>query len=366
MHKTSTHLADGRDLIYFDRRDTAREVPPDLRDLGRRPGASEPRFDLRTGDWVVVADHRQDRSFQPTASDCPLCPTRPGRPTEVPATDYEVVVFENRFPALSTPSGLAGTERLGRPVAPPAPLWSASGGGRCEVICFSSEHDASFADLKPDQARLVLDAWADRTDDLSRRDGVAQVYCFENRGAEIGVTQPHPHGQIYAYPYLTPRTAHMLERARAYRSATGANLFDDLVAAETAAERVVARNDEWIAFVPFAARWPYEVHAYPSRRRRDLTELDDGERDAFVALYLDLLARFDRLFDAPAPYISAWHQAPRREPGAAEFALHLELFTNRRGDTKLKVMAGTEAGMDSFSNDISPEKAAARLREIAS
>jgi UDPglucose--hexose-1-phosphate uridylyltransferase len=364
MHKTSTQLADGRDLIYFDRRDIAREVLPDLRDLGRRPGASEPRFDLRTGDWVVVADHRQDRSFQPTASDCPLCATRPGRPTEVPAADYEVVVFENRFPALSTPSGLTGTERLGSPVVPPELLWAAAGGGRCEVICFSSQHDASFADLKPDQARLVLDAWADRTDDLSLRDGVAQVYCFENRGAEIGVTQPHPHGQIYAYPYLTPRTAHMLERARAYRSATGANLFDDLVAAEAAAERVVARNDEWIAFVPFAARWPYEVHAYPSRRRRDLTDLDDGERDAFVALYLDLLARFDRLFDAPAPYISAWHQAPRLEPGAAEFALHLELFTNRRSDTKLKVMAGTEAGMDSFSNDISPEKAADRLREI--
>ena len=364
MHKTATRLADGRELIYYDRRATGRVAVPDRRELGDRPTASAPRFDVRTGEWVVVAGHRQDRSFQPTASECPLCPSRPGQLTEIPAPDYEVVVFENRYPALSTPGGLDGTTRLPSPAVPPTPLWSVDGGGRCEVICFSSEHDASFADLKPDQARLVLDVWADRTAELNSRDGVAQVYCFENRGAEIGVTQPHPHGQIYAYPYVTPRTAHMLARAAAYRKSHGTNLFEDLLAAEAAAERVVASNSEWIAFVPFAARWPYEVHAYPRRRHVDLTELDDTERDAFVGLYLDLLARFDRLFDTPAPYISAWHQGPRFEPAADEFALHLELFTNRRSSSRLKVMAGTEAGMDSFSNDIGPEQAARRLREF--
>ncbi len=365
MHKTTSRLADGRELIYYDRKATDRTLPPDSRERSARPAASQPRFDARTGEWVVVAGHRQDRSFQPVASDCPLCPSRPGHPTEIPAAEYEVAVFENRYPALSTPDGLAGTKRLGLPVAPPDLLWSVSGGGRCEVICYSSEHDASFADLKLDQARLVMDVWADRTEDLSCRDGIAQVYCFENRGVEIGVTQPHPHGQIYAYPYVTPRTASMLARAGAYHREHGGNLFDDLVGAERAdGSRVVLDNHEWVAFVPFAARWPYEVHAYPKRRHRDLTELDDAEREAFVVLYLDLLARFDRLFATPAPYVSAWHQAPRFEPAASEFALHLELFTNRRSSSKLKVPAGTEAGMGSFSNDISPEQAARRLREF--
>ena len=364
MQKTSARLADGRELIYYDRRATARVAPADERHLGDRPPASQPRFDVRTGEWVVVADHRQDRSFQPTASECPLCPSRRGLRTEVPAADYEVVVFENRFPALSTPAALDGTMRLSSPVVPPALLWSIGGGGRCEVICFSSEHDSSFVDLKPDQARLVMDVWAERTEDLSARAGISQVYLFENRGAEIGVTQPHPHGQIYAYPYVTPRTEVMLRRSDAYRQARGTNLFDDLLAAESATERVVIENDEWIAFVPFAARWPYEVHSYPRRRHSDLTELDDTEREAFVALYLDLLARFDRLFDAPAPYVSAWHQAPRFDPAAGEFAVHLELFTNRRSSARLKVTAGTEAGMGSFSNDISPEQAARRLREF--
>jgi UDPglucose--hexose-1-phosphate uridylyltransferase len=364
MHKTSTRLADGRELIYYEGRASGRAYPADARELGRRPGASEPRFDMRTGDWVVIAGHRQERSFQPAAAECPLCPSADGRLTEVPAPEYEVVVFENRFPALSTPDGPDRTMRLSSPIVPASPLLSASGGGRCEVICFSSEHDESFADLKPDQARLVVDVWADRTDELAAKDGVAQVFCFENRGPEIGVTQPHPHGQIYAYPYVTPRTAHMLARAGAYRSARGSNLFEDLVAAESAAERVVLRNDEWIAFVPFAARWPYEVHVYPKRRHRELTELDDAERGAFVDLYLDLLGRFDRLFDTPAPYVSAWHQAPRFEPAAGEFALHLELFTNRRTSSKLKMLAATEAGMDSFSNDVAPEQAARRIREV--
>lgn len=357
MQKTTTQLADGRDLIYYDRGHDTRDLPPDTRDLPECTGASQMRFDVVTGEWVVVADHRQRRTFQPQAEDCPLCPTRDGRRTEVPASDYDVVVFENRFPALTQEMALSDDDLVRLARARPGPP-----SGRCEVICFSSQHDASFADLKPDQARLVLDVWIDRTRELMAMPGVVEIFCFENRGPEMGVTQPHPHGQIYAYPFATPRTESMLAQAAAFRETCGRNLFDDLVESEsTAGGRVVAANDEWIALVPYAARWPYEVHLYPRRRRPDLRALDESQSEAFPNIYLDLLGRFDRLFSTPAPYVSAWHQAPAHDPRAVEFATHLVLFTSRRSSNRLKVLGGTEVGMDTFSNDVSPEQAAEEL-----
>ncbi|HKD99011.1 MAG TPA: galactose-1-phosphate uridylyltransferase, partial [Micromonosporaceae bacterium] len=264
---------------------------------------------------------------------------------------------------------LAGTSGGGLLDGPedgePAVARSAPANGRCEVICFAPDHDISFADLDPAQVRLVLEAWADRGRELAARPDIAQVYCFENRGREIGVTQPHPHGQIYAYPFVTPRTARMLDATATHRRRHGTNLFDDVLDAERAAgTRTVAGNEEWTAFVPYAARWPYEVHLYPNRRRPDLAGLDDAARSAFAEVYLDLLRRFDRLFDTPAPYIAAWHQAPTVPGAADEFATHLELFTNRRSSDRLKYLAGTESGMDVFSNDIVPEQAAERLREL--
>ncbi|GJF32827.1 galactose-1-phosphate uridylyltransferase [Kitasatospora sp. NE20-6] len=365
--KTTTKLADGRELIYFDADDSALRDSADLRPLEPTASLSEIRQDPATGDWVTVAAHRQGRIYHPPADECPLCPSREGRLSEIPAPDYEVAVFENRFPSLATDAA-AHVTGLDHPVAVSGP-----GTGRCEVVCFTSDHGSSFADLDEAQARLVLDAWTDRTAALSALPGVQQVYCFENRGAEIGVTLAHPHGQIYAFPFTTPRTRRMAEAAAGHRARTGRNLFEDLLAAERADPvRVVLAGEHWTAFVPFAARWPYEVHLYPNRRVADLTALTEAERAEFPRVYLELLRRFDRLFiepghneqAAPTPYISAWHQAPA--PGGEELALHLELFTIRRTVGKLKFLAGVESGMDAFVNDVSPEAAAQRLREVAS
>jgi UDPglucose--hexose-1-phosphate uridylyltransferase len=356
VRKTTIQLSDGRELHYYG------EVPQrpadyrDLRDLRPVPVRSQARWDALLGEWVVVAGHRQDRTFQPAADQCPLCPSAPGRSTEIPAPAYDVVVFENRFPTLK--SGQNDEVHLdGLLAARPA-------GGRCEVVCFSQDHDASFADLSQAQAATVLVAWIDRSTELARLPGVAQVYCFENRGGEVGVTLSHPHGQIYAYPFVTPRTSRMLARAASYRQQTGRNLFDDNLAAELAApERIVRAGRHWVAFVPYAAHWPYEVHLYPRERVPDLAALSAPARAEFGGLYLDLLGRFDRLFDGQAPYISAWHQAPVRPP-SLDFALHLELFTIRRASGKLKYLAGSESGMGSFANDVTPEAAAERLRQL--
>ena len=375
VKKASITLADGRELIYFgDAADEAARFP-DLRSLPRVEASSQVRHDPLLGEWVIVAGHRQERTFLPPADHCPLDPSSPGRLTEIPAPSYQVVAFENRFPSLVTRGGMgegagrtAGAHLAGRLTGddredPAGLLITRPGDGRCEVVCFSPDHTASFADLTHDQAALVLAAWADRSAALAALPGVEQVYCFENRGREIGVTLSHPHGQIYAYPFITPRTTRMLAMNDVYQRDTGRNLFDDVLAAELAdGSRVVLAAEHWAAFVPHAAHWPYEVHLYPRRRVPDLQALEPAEMAEFCDVYLDLLHRFDRLFDAPAPYISGWHQAPVHA-GRPGFALHLELFTIRRAPDKLKYLAGSESGMGAFTNDIAPEAAAATLRK---
>ena len=356
VHRTAIRLSDGRELIYFDADAQLGRDAADRRGLPPAEADCQLRYDPLLGTSVMYAAHRQDRSYLPAAADCPLCPSANGMLTEIPASNYEVVVFENRYPALAESHGPQSQAGELLPVRPSA--------GRCEVICFTSDHDASFADLGPERVRLVTEALIDRTAQLSALPGVAQVYCFENRGREIGVTQPHPHGQIYAYPFVTLRTGRMLRSARAYARRTGRNLFDDVVAAERAAgNRVVRAGRHWIAFVPHAARWPYELHCYPVRRVPDLASLLPAERAELADFQLDLLGRFARLFATPAPYVCGWHQAPVRT-GRREFALHLELFTLRRSDDKLKYLAGSESGMDAFATDVLPEQAAARLREL--
>ncbi|NJQ08395.1 galactose-1-phosphate uridylyltransferase [Streptomyces lonarensis] len=358
MRRTSTRLSDGRELIYYDadppgpERAAPRVPRPDPRPAPPPTSATtELRVDRLAGETVAYAAHRQDRTHLPPADRCPLCPATDARSEEIPERDYQVAVFENRFPSFG------------------------GGRGRCELVCFTADHERSFADLPPGRVALVLDAWTDRTAELSRLPGVRQVYCFENRGVEIGVTLHHPHGQIYAYPYLPPRTSRTVAALARHRAETGENLPDALLAEELAdGRRIVAATDHWVAHVPYAARWPYEVQLRPRRRVPDLTALDPAERAEFPELYLRLLRGFDRLFgdDAPpTPYIAAWHQAPVGEPapgepicGRDEFALRLELLTLRRGAGKLKYLAGSESGAGAFVSDVLPEAAAERLREV--
>jgi UDPglucose--hexose-1-phosphate uridylyltransferase len=380
--KDSGRLADGREIIYFDESPgLGRAAVPDLRPLtaepspGATPGSTLPapgwpesglRWDALRGEWVVIAAQRQDRTFLPPTDECPLDPSRPGRLTEIPADTYDVVVFENRFPSLRATAGwspAAGQPGTGPPETGGVPGRPAF--GRCEVVCFTSDHEASFASLTPRRARTVVEAWADRTTTLGAMDGIEQVYCFENRGEEIGVTLHHPHGQIYGFPFVTPMTSRMVTQARGYAGRCGRNLFDDLVAGEIAAGiRLVAQNEHWTAFVPAAARWPYEVLLFPAERVADIPALSDQARTAFCDLYLDVLRRLDALFGLPLPYIAAWHQAPTRDEFARrEFGLHLQVLSVRRAPGRLKYLAGTESGMGVWINDVLPEEAALRLRE---
>jgi len=353
--RTTARMADGRELIYFDETPDAARILVDERDLPAVIHGSQVRYDAITGEWVGIAGHRQTRTYHPPANACPLCPSTPTNASEIPSADYDVVVFENRFPSFS------GTG----PVAQDGNLFDVrDGNGRCEVVSFSSDHDATLSTLPVSRMQTVIAAWTDRTAALSARPGVEQVFCFENRGVEIGVTLAHPHGQIYGYPFVTPKTAAAIRTARAHREKTGNNLFGDMVAGELAeGARIVSQNDGWVAFVPFAARWPVEVHLYPRRQRADLTELTGPERRDLAELYLDVIRRMERVFDDTLPAITGVHQAPVHID-RDDYWLHLEVFSIRRAVGRLKYLAGSESAMGAFVNDITPEIAAQRLRDV--
>jgi UDPglucose--hexose-1-phosphate uridylyltransferase len=350
ISRTSARLADGREVIFFDR-GGKQDVRRDARNLAPRGTPPELRYDPLLDVWVSHASGRNERTYLPSSSECPLCPSR-GGPTEIPSENYDVVVFENRFPSFvgDPQAGLGDWFRF------------QSAAGRCEVVCFTPDHNGSFATLGEEAIRLVIEAWADRTAALSRISGVQQVFIFENKGEATGVTLDHPHGQIYGYPFVSPRTRTHLERTRHHRATTGRNLYEDVVRQERAAgDRVVIDSDSWICFVPFAARYPIEVHLYPHQRVPDFPALTTRQRDGLAAVLVDLFRRLDAFYGFGLPYVAAWHQAPvthHRE----DFALHLELFSVQRDTDRIKYLAGSEAAMDAFVNDRSPEAVAARLR----
>jgi UDPglucose--hexose-1-phosphate uridylyltransferase len=364
--KLSTVLADGRDLFYYDDPGTTLgpERAVDARTLDPRPATATMRQDVLTGDWITVAANRQNRVMMPAAHADPLAPQTPENPSEVPSR-YDVAVFENRSPAF----GPALAEAVGTaPAAEDAPQGlddldtldlgrTRTSVGRCEVVCFSPEHTGSFGTQTVTRARTVIEAWADRTAALSALPGIEQVFPFENRGEAIGVTLPHPHGQIYAYPYVTPRTARLLDSL----DRAGADLFARILAFEQSSDRVVLRGENWTAFVPFAARWPLEVHLMPHRQVPDLAATSEAERDELAPLYLRLLRGVDALYETPTPYIAAWHQAPVNV-GREAVRLHLQLTSPRRAADKLKFLAGSEAAMWAWAAEVTPEQGAERLR----
>ena len=374
VRKTATLLSDGRELFYFDEPQTQedRGALVDTRQLPPSEPSSTVRLDRALGEWVTIAGHRQTRTHLPPDDKCPLCPSTAHRQSEIPARDYDVVVFQNRIPSFAQTSTVDFAPTRGARSADGASAGAGGfealfaegpGVGRCEVVCFTSDHDAAFSSLPRRRARTVIEAWVDRTRALSELPDVEQVFCFENRGEEIGVTLSHPHGQIYGYPFVTPRTTTMLDNARAYRERTGANLFADLLRKEIElGERVVVRSAHWTAFVPFAARWPIEVHISPTRQVPDLPALTDAERDDLSEIYLDVLRRMEGVHADSLPYIAAWHQAPVRVDRDLAY-LHVELFSIRRAPGKLKYLAGSESAMGAWIGDIPPETAAAALRD---
>lgn len=440
MRITATKLSDGRDFFYIDDnpeyvsghktrelidpRKLAYRFTSHVDSEGNEVPSEVPqmRQDPLTGDWIPMsrlwakrpaeildadsnnqgsADGSADDSVRgsaqsridPFAGRKPQCEYQDG---EIPDEDYDVVVFENRYPAMAQVAGVPNTTTY----VDGNPLWKqAPAAGRCEVICFSSNENMLPANLSVLRMRTIVEAWAFRTAEISQIEGIEQIYPFENHGSQIGVTLHHPHGQIYAYPFIAPRLEQELRHTEAYFERTGSNLLKDLMNSEIEAKkRVIMHNHSWVAYVPAAARWPLEVHVAPVRDVLTLDQLDDQERWDLAQIYITLLKRANKFFglsssnagDSSAksfasstafdlssgasnanssefvdlPYVAAWHQAPVHDSRRSHYRLNLQFFSFMRDANKIKYLAGSEAGMASWISDTTPELIASRFQEL--
>jgi UDPglucose--hexose-1-phosphate uridylyltransferase len=308
------------------------------------------------GEWVTYAAYRQNRTYQPPPQYNPLAVTLdPDNPTELPPGEYEIAVFDNRFPALALDAH--DPPRLTVPTAP--------ANGHCEVVVFTQEPAASLARLSLSRIELLLQVWAHRTERIGGLPGIHYVLPFENRGAEVGVTLHHPHGQIYAYPFVPPVPARMLARELDHYLKHSSNLVCDLAGKEAAAgERVLYEGEFAIAFVPPCARYPYEVWLMPSTPTRDFAALTLPQREDLARALKTVLLKYEGLWNRSFPYLMCWYQAPTDGQAHPETQLHAELFPPYRTRDRLKYLAGTELGAGMFAMDVLPETTAYELQQV--
>ncbi len=315
---------------------------------------SELRQDAWSGEWISFSDLRQSRPVETGAAECPFCPGEPPS-HEVQDADWDVMVFENRFP------GLGGAVEWPKAYGGYAARAAA---GHAEVVLYSPRHDAELCDLGPRRVRQVVDVWADRTTCLARDPEVQAILIFENRGRAVGATVEHPHGQIYAYPFVPSRTAQEMGTVEAFARSTGLCLGCEVIAREIRdGSRLLFADDHALAHVPFATRFPYEVHVLVRRHVRFLADLTPAERDGLARALCQVIARYDGLFGIKLPYVMVVHQPPVRGPLARVDAhLRVAFLPPHRSANRLKVIAGSELGAGAFLTDVLPEVATQRLR----
>jgi UDPglucose--hexose-1-phosphate uridylyltransferase len=292
------------------------------------------RFNELRGEEVIYASHRQERTFLPDHGDCPLCPARPdGVAHEIPRPAFEIAVFENRFSPFAHPDGAA------------------------EVIVYTDDHYGSFSSLSANRAEAVMWVWRDRYRALGSYEQIDYVLIFENRGAEVGVTLHHPHGQIYAFPFLPPVAgAERLADERRRRCAVC-----ELVNTEQAQKnRIVYDNGAVVAYVPFAARWPYEVTVSFAEHRASLLDCHTDDMRALADALQAVTRGYDRLFNRSFPYVMCVHQAPTDNKGDGH--VHVEFYPPLRSEHRLKYLAGCEQGAGTFLVDALPEETAPQIR----
>ncbi|CAN5670257.1 galactose-1-phosphate uridylyltransferase [soil metagenome] len=275
----------------------------------------------------------------------------------MPRSSYEIVVFENKFPSF-VPEPPEPKE-AGSEITP-----TALGRGVCEVVLYTDDHYVTLAEMDERHIKNLIDVWADRYVELGARDFVNYVFIFENKGEVIGVTLEHPHGQIYAYPFVPPLPARELEVAREYREEKGNCLHCDILAQEHEdGRRILVKGEHFTAFVPFYASFPYEAYVYVCRCVPSIADLRDAERLDLAQVLKLLLAGYDDLFGFSLPYMMVMHQGPtggKDCEGVAHF--HIEFYPPNRTAEKLKYLAGSETGAGVFVMDVAPEDTAAELR----
>ncbi len=323
---------------------------------------SELRWHPLLEEWVAVAAHRQVRPIAlggkaDTTAACPFCPGG----AEGLTMDFEFLTLDNRFPSFQRGgplSGPVGGAELGR---------RARSGGACEVVLYSKRHDTTLAQASREQVYRLVKVWTDRYRELAERPDVKYVYIFENKGAAVGVTLTHPHGQIYAFPFIPPRVRTELAAERRYRTRHRRCLLCDLVKGEIAGRsRIVTLSRSFISYIPFFARYPYEVHIASRRHLGHLGQMTEAEQWDLAGTLRTILRKYDRLWGISMPYIMLMHQTPTDGGRHPSHHFHIEFYPPHRTRDKIKFLAGCEAGAGTFINDTIPEAKAAELRRAGS
>lgn len=318
---------------------------------------SELRWNPILKEWLITATHRQDRTFNPPEDYCPLCPTEPGGfETEVPRPDYDLVVFENKFPSLE--------KNPRKPVVKGTGLTPVKESeGICEVVLFTSDHDGVMSNKPLTRFIKLVKVWKDRYISLSKKEFIKYVYIFENKGEEVGVTLEHPHGQIYAYPFIPPLIKNELNNSKEHLKETGQCLFCDILKQELLdKKRVILKNDSFTALVPFFARYAYEVNIYANQHISSFAEFDEKLISDLAAILKSVIKKYDNLFGFVFPYIMAIHQKPAVKGSKAYSHFHIEFYPPYRTKDKLKYLAGSESGAGTFINGSLPEEKAEELK----
>jgi UDPglucose--hexose-1-phosphate uridylyltransferase len=357
MYKRRLVKPDGRALRLYARAPLPDGIPaPSPSTTPHHPNPHLRWHPLR-GEWVAYAGHRQHRTFLPPSEYNPLAVSiDPGHPTEVPAGPWDIAVFDNLFPTFSPTAH--DPPRLSVPAAPAR--------GTCEVVVFTQDPTASLGRLPLWHLQLLIDVLADRYDELSQDPDIHYVFPFENRGTEVGVTLHHPHGQIYAYPFVPPVAVRELEQQRLHYERHGSGLLEALVAREVAdGVRMVYRGSHVAAFMPICARYSYEVWIAPHRPAASFAALTTDERADFAAALKTVLLKYDGLWQRPFPYILVFHQAPTDGAVHPEAHLHAEFYPAYRMPERLKYLAGSEIGGGVFTADTMPEEKVKELQAIA-
>lgn len=321
---------------------------------------SELRWHPILEEWVITATHRQDRTFLPPDDYCPLCPTQPGAfPTEIPASDYQIVTFENKFPSLQHPAPKPAVKTSGLYKVAPAD-------GVCEVVCYTPRHGGTLTDATLEEMGNLIDVWTDRFEELGSREFIDYVLIFENKGKDIGVTLTHPHGQIYAFPFIPPKIQRELDSALRHKDSTGNCLFCDIIEEEIRdGRRMVAENDSFVAMIPFFARFPYEVYVFSRNHHQSMLAFGPKEREDLALILKTVLLKYDNLWGTSQPYMMIMHQAPTDGRDYGYYHYHIEFHPPHRTQVKLKYLAGCETGAGSYINDTLAEEKAAELRDAA-
>ena len=331
-------------------------------------GRWEERWHPLREEWVIIAAHRNERPWTGDtlnrqseelpayAPGCYLCPGN-SRVHGQRNPNYDgIFVFDNDLPCVSPEAPLDLP-------APPSPFRNRPAQGRARVVCYSPLHNTTLAELPVEQVGNLLQCWQEQYRELGAMPEVNHVLVFENKGKVVGVSNPHPHGQIYATNFVFKTIEVEAAAAARYWREQGRVLFEDIIAAEKMdGGRVVAENDSAVAFVPYFARYAYETYVAPKQPHQSIADLSASELTDLAAVLKNILVRYDNLWQMSFPYVLVLHQAPTDGKSAEGFHFHVEIHPPLRSPNLLKYLAGPEIGGGSFLSDTSPEQKAAELR----